>query len=355
VKLIVQPGDGVTPLLNSIKGAKKSVQIAIFRFAHRGLEEALVAAVGRGVSVSALIAHMNGSDAAGLRKLEMRLLGAGVKVSRTDTALARYHAKYMIIDQKELFVLAFNYTGQDINHSRSFGLIIRNRELVCEAAKLFEADLMRQAYKPGSASLIVSPLNARKQLSSFIRGTKSDLLVYDPRVSDPGMLRLLRDRAKSGVSVRVIGRVTGNSEGLAVRQFEAMRLHTRSVVRDGKMLFVGSQSLREHELEARRELGVICRDRAAVSGMMKVFEEDWAVAIPARSTDGRALPLTKIAKKVGKAISRELPPVAPVLESVIKRPENLMELQMEEAELEKAVRDAVKAAVKTAIEQVVEQ
>src|SRR3954449_13426234 len=64
------------------------------------------------------------------------------------------------------------------------------------------------------------------------------------------------------------------SEGLAVRQFEAMRLHTRSVVRDGKMLFVGSQSLREHELEARRELGVICRDRAAVSGMMKVFEED---------------------------------------------------------------------------------
>ena len=213
MKLIIQPGDSVTPLLNAVNGATKSVQIAIFRFAHRGLEEALIAAVGRGVSVSALIAHINGSDAPSLRKLEMRLLGAGVKVSRTDSVLARYHSKYMIIDQKELFVLAFNYTSQDINHSRSFGLIIRNRELVCEATKLFEADLMRQPYKPGIPSLVVSPLNARKQLSSFIKGAKSDLAVYDPRVSDPGMIRLLRDRAKTGVSVRVIGRVSGNSEG----------------------------------------------------------------------------------------------------------------------------------------------
>jgi hypothetical protein len=31
MKLIVEPGDGVGPLLAAIKGAKKSVEIAIFR------------------------------------------------------------------------------------------------------------------------------------------------------------------------------------------------------------------------------------------------------------------------------------------------------------------------------------
>ena len=78
MKLLIQPGAGATALLNAIAGAKSVVEIAIFRFAHRGIEEALVSAVRRGVAVTALIAHVNGSDAESLRKLEMRLLAAGV-------------------------------------------------------------------------------------------------------------------------------------------------------------------------------------------------------------------------------------------------------------------------------------
>jgi hypothetical protein len=36
-----------------------------------------------------------------------------------------------------------------------------------------------------------------------------------------------------------------------------MRFHTRSIIRDGHRVFVGSQSLREAELDRRRELGFI--------------------------------------------------------------------------------------------------
>ena len=58
----------------------------------------------RGVAVHTLIAYTNRGGENGLRKLEMRLLAEGVTVSRTADDLARYHAKYMIIDRCEVSI-----------------------------------------------------------------------------------------------------------------------------------------------------------------------------------------------------------------------------------------------------------
>jgi cardiolipin synthase A/B len=59
VKLIVQPGDSILPILKSIDGAKSSIDILIFRFDRREIELALKRAAKRGVSVHALIAYVN--------------------------------------------------------------------------------------------------------------------------------------------------------------------------------------------------------------------------------------------------------------------------------------------------------
>jgi phosphatidylserine/phosphatidylglycerophosphate/cardiolipin synthase-like enzyme len=48
------------------------------------------------------------------------------------------------------------------------------------------------------------------------------------------------------------------------------------MIRDGDTVFVGSQSLRALELDARREVGLIVRDPKVVKRMQDVFEEDWA-------------------------------------------------------------------------------
>jgi hypothetical protein len=55
-----------------------------------------------------------------------------------------------------------------------------------------------------------------------------------------------------------------------------MRLHVRAIVRDGSQAFVGSQSLRKLELDGRREVGVIVRDRRVVARMVAVFQGDWS-------------------------------------------------------------------------------
>ena len=144
MKLIVQPDDSSGLLVKGIDSAKKSVDIVIFRFDRAEMERALKNAVHRGVFVHALIARTNRGGEENLRKLEMRLLEAGVTVARTADDLVRYHGKMMIVDRKELYVLAFNFTRLDIDHSRSFGIITKSRQLVQEAVRLFESDTKRQ-------------------------------------------------------------------------------------------------------------------------------------------------------------------------------------------------------------------
>src|SRR5262249_62038686 len=110
VKLIVQTGDGVLPLVKGITSAKSSVEIVIFRFDQHEIERALANAVSRGVAVHALIAHTNRAGEEHLRELELRLLGAGITVARTADDLVRYHGKLLIIDRRTLCLLAFNLT-----------------------------------------------------------------------------------------------------------------------------------------------------------------------------------------------------------------------------------------------------
>jgi len=359
--LLLQPGDGVMPLVKGITTAQHTVEILIFRFDRREIERALANAVSRGVSVHALIAHTNRSGEENLRKLEMRLLAAGVTVARTADDLVRYHGKLMIIDRRELYLFGFNLTYQDIEHSRSFGVITKNRAVVHEAVRLFEADTNRHPYEAKLRSLVVSPVNARQQLSDFIKGARRELLVYDPKISDPVMIRLLEERQQAGLDIRIIGRVVRRNHTLAVRK-PPLRLHTRTMIRDGSLAFIGSQSLRQIELDQRREVGIIFRDPKTVSRIIKTFHGDWILTEQSKEGNGReeAVPATKVAKKVAKAVTRDLPPVAPVLDVVVKEVVGDMssvglDIEQVEQTVKDAVKEAVKEVVRDAVEEVVEQ
>jgi cardiolipin synthase len=257
--------------------AKKFIDIAIFRLDRQEITRALEAAVARGVAVRALIAHTNRGGEKTLRKLELRLLEQGVTVSRTADDLVRYHAKLLLVDNRVLHLYGFNFTGLDIARSRSFGIITKNPKIVQEAVRLFEADSARQPYVPSHDRLIVSPETAREGLANFIKGARKQLLIYDPKVSDAAMVRLLNDRATKGVEVRIIGKLAAKKGPLHAEKYPGKRLHVRAIIRDGRQAFVGSQSLRRIELEKRREVGVIVNEPAIVKQMQNIFEQDWAL------------------------------------------------------------------------------
>jgi len=295
MKLIIQPDDRIEPVLKAIRKARKYIDVLIFRLDRPDIARELQAAVGRGVSVRALTAYTNRGGDKGLRKLEMQLLEGGVTVSRTADDLVRYHGKMMIVDNRVLHVYGFNFTTLDIGKSRSFGIVTKNPRLVREASKLFAADFDRQPYSPAYNRLVVSPENARDRLAQFLRGARREILIYDPGLTDDAMLRILTQKMRAGVDVKILGKVEGKWGLKCWDRYPGKRLHVRAIIRDGRRAFIGSQSLRKLELEKRREVGVIVTDLKVVRKMRAVFEDDWA-----RSQAGKKQ-AKKAQKEAGKA------------------------------------------------------
>jgi hypothetical protein len=91
-----------------------------------------------------------------------------------------------------------------------------------------------------------------QQLSKMTDAYSKAVVGYElperAEISDPAILRLLNARAQAGVGIKAIGRVNRAGSKLDVRKLSIMRLHTRTIIRDGKQAFIGSQSLREMEL-----------------------------------------------------------------------------------------------------------
>jgi cardiolipin synthase len=105
------------------------------------------------------------------------------------------------------------------------------------------------------------------------------------KVSDRQMLKLLQDRVKAGVDVRIIGKVGKRGMGLTYEKMPGMRLHLRAMLRDGQEMFLGSMGLRALELDKRREVGIIVKERTAAKQFREIFEEDWAKTEVARKTE----------------------------------------------------------------------
>lgn len=355
MQLLVQPDDGVNPLLAAINHAKKIVEIVIFRMDRVQIEEAIRAAASRGVFVRALVAFANRGGEQQLRKLETRFLGSGVTVTRTSDDLVRYHAKMLIVDRKTLFVLSYNYTTLDMEHSRAFGIITRNKAMVQEAVKLFEADTKRQPYTPRLDTFLVSPLNARKQIADFLKKARKELLIYDPKISDSQMVRVLLDRQRAGVSIRIIGRLGKKAGALNARRLGTMRLHTRTIIRDGKAAFVGSQSLRKLELDARRELGLIVTERLIVNRLAAKFEDDWN-ANEGQSPQARAPEVDDRAAPKTRKLAKKLNPISDSIKRAVKKVviENGKEILTDE-ETKETFKQAVKKTVKQAFKEAVEE
>lgn len=360
VKLISEPDDGVAPLLAAIKNAKKSVEIAVFRFDRRDIEAALKAAAAeKSVKVSALIAYANRGGEKNLRKLETRFLEVGITVARSADDLVRYHDKFILIDRSTLYVLSFNFTHLDIDHSRGFGIVSKDAKWVREAGKLFEADCMRSPYAPGLDTFVVSPANSRKVLGTFLKRAKQQLLIYDPMISDKEMLCILKERAKAGVEIRIIGKVPGRAE-FNVQKLAGCRLHTRTIIRDHRQAFVGSQSLRAAELDSRRELGLIIHDAKCVNKLIDTFESDWATkgatiepAPPKEletSLEAAAVAAEKQTEEAVQALEKELDPLATAVKKAVRK---AVAKASEEVLNDKEVKDTVKKVVKKAVKEAV--
>ena len=227
------------------------------------------------MAVHALIAHTTARGEKALRALELRLLGAGITVSRSSDDLVKYHDKLLIVDDAQLFVFGFNFTRNDVGKRRSMAVSTRKRVLVAKAVELFEADATRQPFAATKlGDLVISPVNARERLARFLRTAKRSLWIYDPQAIDAPMLRLLRERSQADVDGASSGRSASPAATARGAVPPTCSCRARDPARPARALR-RQPGLRGIELDRRREVGILVRDRSAIKRFKEPSKADW--------------------------------------------------------------------------------
>jgi phosphatidylserine/phosphatidylglycerophosphate/cardiolipin synthase-like enzyme len=247
-----------------IGSARKRLFLSLFRCDDFAILDALAAALQRGVKVEVLVTPRAKGWTKRLRELWAVLEGMGAKLHRYADPVVKYHAKYIVADNRLALVASLNFTRNCFENTYDFLVTTDDPSVVTGLRRLFEADSSRPA--PArlvglGRRLIVGPERARREFTRLLERARRSIAIVDPKLTDPAILDLLKAKRREGVAVTVLGRE--HAAGLVP--------HGKMVLVDEAVGVIGSMSLSALSLDFRREVAVIVRDRVGVGEMARVF------------------------------------------------------------------------------------
>lgn len=276
-RVIVEPAERLPAILAVIDSAAERLDLSVFRCDEDAILDALERAVRRGVCVRALVTGRAKGSKAQLKQLRTMLTAQGVDVRRYADTVVRYHAKYVVADNGPAIVASLNFTRKCFGPTCDFMLVSIDPGLVAALQGVFDADWQSPGQRaPGghAGRLIVGPEHARARFASLIGEAAHRIRLIDPKISDPAMLLLLKNREAQGIRVDIRGR-----SGLG-----PLTAHGKLLMIDDAAAAIGSISLSTLALEFRRELAVVIRDPASLDALNRFWDSLPAEDAPGLST-----------------------------------------------------------------------
>jgi phosphatidylserine/phosphatidylglycerophosphate/cardiolipin synthase-like enzyme len=264
-RLILEPRERREAVLQMIRGAQEHLALSVFRCDDFKILDALADAVRRGVRVQALLTQRAKNWDKRLHELEVFLDSMGAEVHRYTGSETKYHAKYIVADDRHALVGSLNFTRKCFQKTCDFIVISDEPGTVACLAQLFEADCRNPdtALPPEfSERLIVGPDMARERFLELLGQARRSIRIIDHRVSDPQVIALLRNSQASGISVQVLGQ--GAVDGMVS--------HGKMLLVDDAIAAIGSISLSPPSLNLRREVAVMVREPGNTETLRRFFD-----------------------------------------------------------------------------------
>lgn len=291
-RVMVQPDDGVAPVLEFVGSAQKSLLIKQFTFTEPSLIEAVIDRHAAGVAVRVMLnPQRSGGDRANDETFE-QLAAAGVTVQWSNPTFYVTHEKSIVVDERAALVATFNLCEKYFTRTRDYGIVITDGMQVAQIVEAFNADWEHADWEPSVyRGLLWSNSNSRYHMAKFIDTAQHRLRIQHPKYVDAVILDHIAAAAGRGVNVHVLcGGKHGISEwdvldtfaslrtlrrfGVKVRKQKNLRVHAKLLIADDHAL-VGSMNIDRSAFDLRRELGVTVDDPAAVEQLRHVFDADW--------------------------------------------------------------------------------
>ena len=293
VGVLVQPDDGVEPVLRLIQSATRRLLVKQYTLTHPALTDALIAAAGRGVAVRVLL-NPQRPDASRTNDVMFgRLEQAGIEAAWANPAFSVTHEKSVVVDDSVCLIATFNMAEKYFTQTRDYGLLIHRASEIADVAACFAADWQRSTFHPAAGTaLIWSNANARLGICAFIDAARHRLDIQHPKFVDMPVLDRIVQASARGVRVRLLcgGRHGMRAwdlldtmaalrvmalQGVRIRKQKNLRLHAKMLIADDTRAQVGSMNIHHVAYDTRRELGAVIADPVAVVRLRAVFEADW--------------------------------------------------------------------------------
>jgi cardiolipin synthase A/B len=333
-KLFIQPKDGITPILERINNAQKSIRHKIYLFtdSRQDVIDALARATKRGVDVRILLEREPSGTSGGNTAIFLKLREAGLNVERSRPfKFVFIHEKSFVFDDKEAIISTANITASSFSANREYQVLLDDPALVQEIARVFDADWAGQDIDLKNAKLVWSPSQtkadgtvrgqAREQLLGLIKNARESLLLQQQSMADEEVIREISSAAQRGVKVTLVGPpneltdtyyIAGaerlRQAGVAVKYLLTNYVHAKVIVADNKRALVGSHNLSGNSLNANRELSVILeRETApeALDALIAQIQADAAVSMDVNPFGLPKLEAVQDARKMGEFVGRE--------------------------------------------------
>jgi phosphatidylserine/phosphatidylglycerophosphate/cardiolipin synthase-like enzyme len=310
LSLIVEPDDGMAPVLNVIIGAKTSVDLVMYELDDAQIESALIADKKRGVAVRVILSGGYNGASSTMNVAEYDLLTAnGVSVRWSPSYFALTHEKSLVVDGSRALIMTFNLVSKYYATGRDFGIVDSDPRDIAAMESTFNddwkgsggADSERASLGGNNGDtgddLLWSP-GAEQPLIDLINSAQRSLSIYNEEMADMDVTKALIDAAERGVAVYVD--MTGAAEwkwefeelttaGAHVRVYAddpaaPLYIHAKMIVADAggasARAFVGSENFSAGSLNENRELGIMISNQNIIAALMKIFTTDWRGASP---------------------------------------------------------------------------
>jgi cardiolipin synthase A/B len=301
--LLVMPDDTVTPVLDAIRGAKKSIRVKMFLFSHPGLLDAVIEAKKRGVDVRVMLNPARRSGKSENDTAYKALRAAGLDVIDSSPDFEVTHEKSMVIDEEVAFIKSFNWELRNLTQTRDYAIVTTHPSEVNEVIRCFDADWERKPFKVDNDALLIwCTANGRDRIVRFIDAAQHTLFVQNERYQDPVIIEHLVRAKMRGVKVHVMARpphklkrdklteaVSGlrimNDVGIKVHKLRHLTLHGKMLLADHSRAIVGSINLAPGSFDSRRELAIEVHTPEVVERLREIAHHDWLESQPLDLTD----------------------------------------------------------------------
>lgn len=285
VTVVATPEAGETPYTSVLASAETSIDVEVYLMGYGGILDLLQDKARAGVRVRVMLDE--GKKDTNQRYFDM-LVAAGAQVKWSDPKFSYFHAKFFIVDGKTAVMSTGNYSKSfSIERERNFVATDSDPADIADLVTLFEADWAGKTPAITCTRMVISPVNARERILAVINGAQETLDIESMQFADWGVRNAVKARVEAGVNVRVMladptwidanaYAVTFLKElGVPVKWMPHM--HTKMLVADGKVAYVGSENFSQTSLDKNREVGVILVEGSSIAPMVETFDKDWAI------------------------------------------------------------------------------